>query len=140
MLHSILLPERGLISRSAVGIEQRYSRTSLSFPGACVQIPLPQKKIGRGGGEAGSVHSRLRRTEVEPRFNEPLHDIPSPINNKIQPSPQAFSARSFLDSTMNCDVTERYSALSSRLRADNGSREKRECSGTRLNKIISTSI
>ena len=26
-----------------------------------------------------------------------------------QPSPQAFSARSFLDSTMSCDVTERYS-------------------------------
>ena len=27
----------------------------------------------------------------------------------MQPSPQAFSARSFLDSTMSCDVTERYS-------------------------------
>ena len=27
----------------------------------------------------------------------------------IQPSSQAFSARSFLDSTMSCDVTERYS-------------------------------
>ena len=47
-----------------------------------------------------------------------------------QPSPQAFSARSFLDSTMSCDVTERYSPrmlfsrpLFPRLRADNGSRE-----------------
>ena len=27
----------------------------------------------------------------------------------MQPSPQAFSARSFLDSIMSCDVTERYS-------------------------------
>ena len=27
----------------------------------------------------------------------------------MQPSLQAFSARSFLDSTMSCDVTERYS-------------------------------
>ena len=77
---------------------------------------------------------------MEQRFNEPLHDIPSAINNKIQPSPQAFSARSFLDSTMSCDVTERYSPLSPRLSADNGSREKRERLGTRLNEIISTSI
>ena len=77
---------------------------------------------------------------MEPRFNEPLHDIPSPNNNKIQPSPLAFSARSFLNSTMSCNVTERYSPLSPRLRADNGSREKRERLGTRLNKIISTSI
>ena len=77
---------------------------------------------------------------MEPRFNEPLHDIPSAISNKIQPSPQAFSARSFLDSTMSCDVTERYSPLSPRLSADNGSREKRERLGTRLNEIISTSI
>ena len=29
-----------------------------------------------------------------------------------QPSPQAFSARSFLDSNMNCDVTETYSPRS----------------------------
>ena len=28
---------------------------------------------------------------------------------RSQPSPQAFSAWSFLDSTMSCDVTERYS-------------------------------
>ena len=28
---------------------------------------------------------------------------------RSQPSPRAFSARSFLDSTMSCDVTERYS-------------------------------
>ena len=26
----------------------------------------------------------------------------------VQPSPQTFSARPFLDSTMSCDVTERY--------------------------------
>ena len=44
-----------------------------------------------------------------------------------QPSPQAFSARSFLDSTMSCDVTKRYTLrtfcrpLSPRLRADNRS-------------------
>ena len=71
---------------------------------------------------------------MEPRFNEPLHVIPSPINDKIQPSPQAFSARSFLDSTMSFDVTESCSLLSPRLCAENGSREKRERLGTRLNK------
>ena len=43
-----------------------------------------------------------------------------------QPSPQAFSARSFLDSTMSCDVTERYSSSS------RGQRIKRKCLGTRL--------
>ena len=47
-----------------------------------------------------------------------------------QRSPQAFSARSFLDSTMSCDVTERYSpALSQTSR---GQRIKRERLGTRL--------
>ena len=47
-----------------------------------------------------------------------------------QPSPHAFSARSFLDSTMSCDVTERYSpALSQTSR---GQRIKRERLGTRL--------
>ena len=47
-----------------------------------------------------------------------------------QPSPHMFSARSFLDSTMSCDITKRYlprtpfsRPLSPRLRADNGSRE-----------------
>ena len=55
----------------------------LSPPQGPVCNPPPSEKIGRGGGEAGSVHSRLRRREVEPRFNEPLHDIPSPINNRI---------------------------------------------------------
>ena len=47
-----------------------------------------------------------------------------------QPSPQVFSARSFLGSTMSCDVTERYSPrtpfsrpLSTKHCADNGSRE-----------------
>ena len=46
----------------------------------------------------------------------------------MQPSPQAFSARSILDSTVSCDVTERYTPRDSRplfprLRADNGARE-----------------
>ena len=41
-------------------------------------------------------------------------------HGSLQPSPQAFSARSFLDSTMSCDVNERCSP---RLRADNRSRE-----------------
>ena len=51
---------------------------------------------------------------------------------KYQPSPQAFSARSFLDSTMSCDVTERFSpALSQTSR---GQRIKRERLGTRLKK------
>ena len=62
------------------------------------------------------------------------------INYPEYPSPRAFSARSFLDSTMSCDVTERDTRrladnspttsenafsrpLSPRLRADNGSRE-----------------
>ena len=51
---------------------------------------------------------------------------------KYQPSPQAFSARSFLDSTMSCDVTERFSpALSQTSR---GQRIKRERLETRLEK------
>ena len=51
---------------------------------------------------------------------------------KYQPSPQAFSARSFLDSTMSCDVTERFSpALSQTSR---GQQIKRERLGTRLEK------
>ena len=54
------------------------------------------------------------------------------INYPEYPSPRAFSARSFLDSTMSCDVTEILAEkprtlfsrlLSPRLRADNGSRE-----------------
>ena len=50
------------------------------------------------------------------------------LQNKLnsQPSPQAFSARSFLDSTMSCDVTERYSSSS------RGQRIKKEYLGTRL--------
>ena len=51
---------------------------------------------------------------------------------KYQPSPQAFSARSFLDCTVSCDVTERFSpALSQTSR---GQRIKRERLGTRLEK------
>ena len=41
--------------------------------------------------------------------------------NRTHPSPQAFSARSILDSTVSCDVTERQ-------------RVKRERLGTRLNR------
>ena len=43
-----------------------------------------------------------------------------------QPSPQAFSVRSFLDSSMSCDVSERYSQTS------RGQRIKRERLGNRL--------
>ena len=55
----------------------------------------------------------------------------------IQPSSQAFSARSFLDSTMSCDVTERYSprtrslSLTSRWQSI-----KRERLGSRLRCIV----
>ena len=52
------------------------------------------------------------------------------VYNPFQPSPQTFSARSFLNSTMSCDVTDRYSpALSQTSR---GQRIKRERLGTRL--------
>ena len=37
------------------------------------------------------------------------------IQSFSQPSPQAFSARSFLDSTMSCDVTERSKLLNFRV-------------------------
>ena len=47
-----------------------------------------------------------------------------------QPSPSAYSARSNLDSTVNCDVTERdWPTLSQTSR---GQRDKRELLGTRL--------
>ena len=39
----------------------------------------------------------------------------------LQPSPQAFSARSILDSTVSCDVTERTSP------GQRGKRERWEC-------------
>ena len=51
------------------------------------------------------------------------------INSPEYPSPQAFSACSFLDSTMSCDVTGKLAEnafsrpLSPRVCADNGSRE-----------------
>ena len=51
------------------------------------------------------------------------------INSSEYPSPQAFSAQSFLDSTVSCDVTgilaeNAFSRpLSTRVCADNGSRE-----------------
>ena len=47
-----------------------------------------------------------------------------------QPSPQAFWTRSFLDSTMSCDVTKRYSLALTQ--ASRGQRIKRERLGTRL--------
>ena len=60
------------------------------------------------------------------------------INYPEYPSPRAFSARSFLDSTMSCDVTERCSpALSQTSR---GQRIKRERLGTRPRQEISASF
>ena len=50
------------------------------------------------------------------------------VYNPFQPSPQAFSARSFLDSTMGCDVRY-WPALS---HTSHGQRIKRERLGTRL--------
>ena len=49
---------------------------------------------------------------------------------RLQPSPQAFSVRSFLDSTKSCDVTERYSPALSQI--SRGQRIKTERLGTRL--------
>ena len=49
--------------------------------------------------------------------------------SKLRPSPWAFSTRSILDSTVSCDVTERYSQTS------RGQRVKREPLGTRLSKL-----
>ena len=46
----------------------------------------------------------------------------SPLGSP-QPTPQAFSARSNLDPTVSCDVTERDSPLLPTLRADDGARE-----------------
>ena len=48
--------------------------------------------------------------------------------------PQAFSARSILDSTVSCDVTERYSPALSQTSL--GQRGKRERLGTRLTAAI----
>ena len=58
---------------------------------------------------------------------------------RAQPSPQAFSARSILDSTVSCDVTERYSpgTLSPALsQTSRGQRGKRKRLGTRLVRAI----
>ena len=52
----------------------------------------------------------------------------------FQPSPQAFSARSILDSTMSCDVTGRYSPTLSQ--TSRGQRVKRERLGTRLTLLV----
>ena len=51
-----------------------------------------------------------------------------------QPSPQAFSARLILDSTVSCDVTERYTprTLAALSQTSRGQRGKRERLGTRL--------
>ena len=58
---------------------------------------------------------------------------------RAQPSPQAFSARSILNSTVSCDVTERYSlgTLSPALsQTSRGQRGKRKRLGTRLFRAI----
>ena len=56
-------------------------------------------------------------------------------HGSLQPSPQAFSARSFLYSTISCDVNDRCSpALSQTSR---GQRIKRERLGTRLGSLYS---
>ena len=55
------------------------------------------------------------------------------INNKIQPSAWVFLARSILDSTVSCDITKRDLPTFSQI--SRGQRVKRECLGTRLNKI-----
>ena len=63
------------------------------------------------------------------------------INSPEYPSPQAFSAWSFLDSTMSCDVTEieilaQNAFLSSALfQTSRGQRIKRQRLGTRLPNI-----
>ena len=62
----------------------------------------------------------IRQIRVDDR-SKSIHDH--------QPSPQAFSARSILDSTVSCDVTERYTPL-------RGQRGKRERLGTRLGKPV----
>ena len=58
---------------------------------------------------------------------QPAKTSVSPRSSPLAAQSQAFSARSFLDSTMSCDVTKRYTLrtfcrpLSPRLRADNRS-------------------
>ena len=57
-------------------------------------------------------------------------------NTHLQPSPLAFSARSILDSTVSCDVNERYSpALFETSRGQQG---KRERLGTRLTHLVAS--
>ena len=58
---------------------------------------------------------------------------------RAQPSPWAFSARSILNSTVSCDVTERYSqgTLSPTLsQTSRGQRGNRKRLGTRLFRAI----
>ena len=66
------------------------------------------------------------------------------VNSPEYPSPQAFSARSFLDSTMSCDVTEilaENAVLSPALsQTSRGQRIKRERLGTRPHQEISASF
>ena len=66
------------------------------------------------------------------------------INYPEYPSPRAFSARSFLDSTMSCDVTEilaENAVLSPALsQTSRGQRIKRERLGTRPHQEISASF
>ena len=66
------------------------------------------------------------------------------INYPEYPSPRAFSARSFLDSTMSCDVTEilaENAVLSPALsQTSRGQRINRERLGTRPHQEISASF
>jgi len=66
----------------------------------------------------------------------PVAAVAARVSNShgsLQPTPQAFSARSFLDSTMSCDVNERCSPAFSQ--TSRGQRIKRERLGTRLGSL-----
>ena len=82
------------------------------------------RKVGGGGGEFLSRRNFFSLSNSLYQF----------FLGHSQPSAQAFSAWSFLDSTTSCDVTERYSpALSQTSR---GQRIKRERLGTKLGRSI----
>ena len=51
------------------------------------------------------------------------------VNSPEYPSPQAFSARSFLDSTMSCDVTGILTENASRTFARNFAAQRVEING-----------
>ena len=56
--------------------------------------------------------------------------------NSCQPCPKAFSARSVLDSTVSCDVTEKDSPALSQTSRGQLDNEARERLGTGLNNCI----